>query len=187
MTPRELRLQIQSELKDAGYYFGALDGDFGIKTYDALRALDLDENDKAPGDEPKATTSHRVKASSFADPADISGFRRCKARGNSDDYCFAYGDNGKGFGNLTDCTDESIPYVALPRDYWTERFGSASRAVGAKVLVTVGDKSVECILGDTLPWLRNIHNGAGIDLAPGAQKAFGLKPPFMTTATWEWA
>lgn len=130
--------------------------------------------------------SHNVKASSFADPADVRGFRRCKTQGHSDSYCFGFGDNGIGFTGR-DCTDESVPYVALPPEDWAPKWGSAGNATGKKVLVSIGNKTVECVIGDTMPHRANIHNGAGIDLAPGAQKAFGLTAPFMVEAEWRWA
>lgn len=133
---------------------------------------------------------HTVKASSFADAADVRGFRRCKQQGNSDQFCFGKGDNGIGFAGhpwQTDCTDESIPYVALPPEDWAPKWGASSAAVHQKVAVTIGGKTIVCELGDTMPHRANIHNGAGIDLAQGAQKAFGLNAPFMVDAQWSWA
>lgn len=124
---------------------------------------------------------HKVKASSFADPADVAAFKRCKAKGHSDEYCFAYGDNG--IGCWGDDTTTNVPMCALPREDWIA-FGSAAR--GKKVLVAAGGKSVVCELRDTMPWKRNIKNGAGIDLNPAACKALGLKPPILVDATWEW-
>jgi len=38
-----------------------------------------------------------------------------------------------------------------------------------------------------MPWKKNIHNGAGIDLNPDAVRALGLEPPIMVPAKWEWA
>src|ERR1044072_293201 len=38
-----------------------------------------------------------VLASSFADPADIAAFKKCKREGHTDSYCFKYGDNGIGY------------------------------------------------------------------------------------------
>lgn len=125
--------------------------------------------------------THQVIATSFADPADIAAFRRCKAKGYSDKYCFRFGDNG--IGCWGDNTTEDRPMCALPRDDW-EEFGDSAR--GRLVLVTVGKESVVCELRDTMPRKRNITNGAGIDLNPRACKALGLDPPVRTEATWRW-
>lgn len=122
---------------------------------------------------------HSVMASSFADPADVNAFKACKAKGNSDKYCFAYGDNG--IGCWADDTTVDIPYCALPPDDWK----TFKNPHGQKVLVTINGHGVICLLMDTMPAKKNIKNGAGIDLNPGAQKAFGLKPPFLVPATWQ--
>jgi hypothetical protein len=138
--------------------------------------------------EPSASGEiHTVKASSFADAADVRAFRRCKDQGFSDQHCFAVGDNGVGFTGL-DCTDESIPYVAIPPEKWAAKWGSASNASGKPLLVTYKGKTVTCKLGDTMPHESNIKNGCGLDMARGAQKAFGLTPPFtIDGVTWQWA
>ena len=124
-----------------------------------------------------------VKASSFADPADIRAFQRCKARGYSDQFCFTQGDNGIGrWGH--DCSDEDALYVALPREVWMD----AGKSGGAAVVLRYNGKTVHAQLGDTMPRLANIENGAGIDLNPGAAKALGLKPPFLIDGVqWRWA
>lgn len=129
--------------------------------------------------------SAKVKtyASSFADTDDILAFKKCKAKGNSDDYCFGFGDNG--IGAWGDDTTVDAPICALPKDDLQERFGDWRKGRGAKVKVTIGDEEVICENRDCMPWKKNIHNKAGIDLAPGAQKRFGLKAPFMVPATWE--
>lgn len=47
-------------------------------------------------------TGFKAEASSFADPADVRAFERCKAEGKSDQACFRVGDNGIGqFGKIT--------------------------------------------------------------------------------------
>jgi hypothetical protein len=127
-------------------------------------------------------TVHRVKASSFADPADIAAFKRCKAKGKTDQQCFAVGDNG--IGKWGDSTVQGTgPCCALPPEDWRKL--AAPRK--SKVLVTVGRKSVVCELRDTMPAKRHIKNGAGIDLNPDACAALGLRPPIMVNATWQWA
>lgn len=136
---------------------------------------------------------HQVKASSFADPADVAAFKKCKRDGgywrkgvwnpgSSDEHCFACGDNG--IGKWGDDTTAPIPMCALPPDDW-KPLGQKAR--GAKVRVTASGKTIICELRDTMPWKKNIKNGAGIDLNPAAVKALGLKPPIMVPATWEWA
>jgi len=168
------------------------DGDFGKLTRSALATLAAAQDDapwpplaSAPSQD-VSSGIHHVKASSFADRGDVAAFQRCRDRGNSEQFCFSKGDNGQGFGGLTDCTDETIPYVALPPDYWKPRFGTRENAIGKPVVVSIGNQTFVCKIGDTMPELRHIENGAGIDLAPGAQKLFGLTAPFMVDATWAW-
>lgn len=129
---------------------------------------------------------HTVKASTFADPADVAEFRKCKATGKTDEECFKVGDNGIGFTGL-DCTDPSIPYIALPKDHWIVRWENKASAVGKIVVVEFNGRRVDCILGDTMPALADITNGCGIDLAPGAQKAFGIGPGTYEGVTWRWS
>ena len=156
------------------------DGDIGPRTreaFDALDALPLDAEWPQTGQQ-----VHKVKASSFADPADIAAFKRCKASGLSDQQCFRVGDNGIGkWGD--DCT-VNTPICALPPEMWQE-FGDSAR--GKKVLVTGNKASVVCELRDTMPHLEHIHNGAGIDLNEAACHALGMRPPMMLDgATWQW-
>lgn len=125
------------------------------------------------------TTIHQVKASSFADPADVAAFRRCKAQGKSDVECFKVGDNG--IGCWGDDTTGERPMCALPPEDW-KPLGKAAR--GAKVRVVANGRSVICELRDTMPAKRNITNGAGIDLNPAAVAALGMKPPILVPATW---
>lgn len=137
---------------------------------------------------------HSGKASSFADPADVAAFKKCKAEGNSDNYCFSKGDNGIGTPTLgkLDATGKrigadttgNVPMCALPPEDWKPL---GSKAPGALVLVTANGKKVVCELRDTMPKRANIKNGAVIDLSPAASKALGLKPPFMVPCTWQWA
>lgn len=128
---------------------------------------------------------HKVMASSFADPADVKAFNAAKRKGLSDKEAFAVGDNGIGcWGHVT--AQDKTPMCALPPDDMGDRWRSVQKANGALVRVKANGRSVVCILADRMPWRRNIKNGAGIDLNPGAAKALGLNPPFMVEATWEW-
>jgi hypothetical protein len=146
------------------------DGIWGPKSQAAFDALVRGE------------TIHQVKASSFADPADIRAFKRCKAQGKSDQECFRIGDNGIGkWGD--DTTEGSGPSVALPPDDW-EKITNPRKA---KVIVKANGREVLCELKDTMPRKKNIKNGAGIDLNPDACEALGLTPPIMVNATWQWA
>lgn len=136
---------------------------------------------------------HQVKASTFADPADVAAYKlwyqRYRDAGYDDNHAqqkaFLKGDNGVGWTGL-DCTDLSIPYIALPVEDWQEKWGDKHTASGKKVNVTMLGKTVECILGDTMPHRDHIENGCGLDMAPGTQKAFGLTPGTYPAA-WEWA
>lgn len=123
-----------------------------------------------------------VKASSFADPEDVESFNRCKAAGGTDMECFRYGDNGIGaWGHIT--AQDQTPMVALPRDDWM----AAGKTGGSKVMVEYKGKQVVALLGDTMPWKKNIKNGAGIDLNPAASKALGLTPPHIISGVkWRW-
>lgn len=129
---------------------------------------------------------HQGKASSFADPSDINAFRRCKALGKSDQECFKVGDNGIGcYGD--EVSEGSGPSCALPPEDSEERWGSVAKAKHKPVKVSANGKTVICILKDRMPHKKNIKNGAIIDLNPDAARALGLKPPFMVTASWNWA
>ena len=129
---------------------------------------------------------HNVRASSFADPIDVRAFDRCKSHGYSDKHCFRYGDNGVGYWG--DNTKEgSGPSCALTPDDMRDEWGSVSAAHLQEVEVTFRDVSVTCQVKDTMPprAYQQAHNGAGIDLNPGAVRALGLEPPIMVDATWE--
>lgn len=134
------------------------------------------------------------KASSYGDAGDMLAYERefLKQRALGKTIMQAslagrkVGDPGIGWLDNV-LSDSSVPWVALPPDDWKAKFGTKGKAHRAKVRVTINGKTVICILGDTMPAKKNIKNGAVIDLAPGAQAAFGLKPPFMVACSWEWA
>lgn len=145
----------------------------------------VQKDDGILGNDPRAIVrsvkARSVMASSFADPADVAAFKRCKAQGKTDQECFKVGDNG--IGKWGDDTTANVAMCALPPEDW-EHLGSKAR--GARVLVTANKRSVVAELRDTMPRKANIKNGAGIDLNPAAVAALGLKPPIMVPATWEW-
>lgn len=128
---------------------------------------------------------HHGKASSFADPADIKAFRKCKDAGGTDQDCFRIGDNGIGcYGD--DVSEGSGPSCALPPEDSEEKWGTVAAAKHKGVEVTANGKSVLCVLKDRMPHRANIKNGAIIDLNPDAAKALGVSPPFMIPAAWRW-
>jgi hypothetical protein len=174
MTAAQARREIQHILHVAE------DGAFGPRTQAAYDLLSV-----ADGEWPQVSAPggvHHVKASSFADPADVRAFEKCKAQGNSDQFCFDKGDNGIGkWGDNTKAG--SGPSVALPPEDWQQFGGTARRK---KVLVTCGGKSVVAELRDTMPHKANIENGAGMDMNPDTCNALGLRPPVMVDATWQW-
>lgn len=152
------------------------DGIWGPKSVLALEAV---VHPKTPD------SIHKVIASSFADPADVRAFKRCKEQGYSDQHCFSLGDNGIGcWGD--DVSEHTGPACALPPEDMIDKYGSIVDAKHAKVKVVANGKEVVCILKDRMPFKGNIKNGAGIDLNPDAVRSVGLEPPIMTNATWEW-
>lgn len=180
-TARDQWKQVQAILGTAQ------DGIPGQKDETALNALKAAARQNlvmssAPGQLSRPSSVNHVMASSFADPADVARFRRCKADGGSDQNCFKVGDNG--IGKWGDDTTADTPMVALPPEDW-QQFGAQAR--GKRVLVTANNRQVVAELRDTMPHRANIRNGAGIDLNPAACKALGLTPPIMAKATWSWA
>ncbi len=163
------------------------DGDVGKRTraaFDELAALPAESSWPAPELPPSPAPDgevHSGLASSFADPADVAAFKKCKAGGGTDQACFRVGDNG--IGKWGDDTTTDVPMCALPPDDWQQFGGNAQ---GKKVLVKANGREVVCELRDTMPWKRNVKNGAIIDLNPAAVKALGKRPPMMIPATWQW-
>jgi len=146
-----------------------------------------------------------VKASSFADLADLKAFERCRAGGGSENYCFGFGDNGIGFSAVPvendntwvptendgdgriSCATEEVCACALPPEVWQAKWGGVKAAAGKRLQVRYKGKIVDGILGDTMPHIANIKNGARIDLNPGFAKALGVRPPFLINVEWRWA
>lgn len=179
MTALEARKAIQELLHVAE------DGIIGKNTLAALTLLSGLPDYAAWPEDHLDISKHSGKGSSFADPADVLAFRRCKNQGNSDSFCFKYGDNGVGkWGD--DCTEGSGPAVALPPEDW-QPYGASARK--RKVLVSLpdGSRSVVAELRDTLPHKANITNGAIIDMNPDTCAALGLMPPVMVDVVWSWA
>jgi hypothetical protein len=119
-------------------------------------------------------------ASSFADPADVVAFKKCKAQGKTDQQCFKVGDNGIGqFGKIT--AQDHTPMVAVHADDMKARWGSVIAAAHRPVAVTVNAKTVEATVED------RIGVKGRIDLNPAAAKELGLTPPFLVPCVWNWA
>lgn len=122
---------------------------------------------------------HEGIATTFADPADIRAFKRCKAQGKTDQQCFKVGDNGIGcWGD--DCTAWK-PYVAVSPDYWKQ----LKNPRGAKVKVWHGAVFITAELRDTLPAVKNVTNGAVIDLNACAAEALGIPVPCSANVKWQ--
>ena len=126
-------------------------------------------------------TGFKAEASSFADPADVKAFDKCKATGKTDQACFKVGDNGIGqFGKITAQTH--TPMVAIHRDDMIAKWGSVNAAAHRVVNVTINGKTIQAAVEDRL-------GVAGrIDLNPAAAKQLGLNPPFLVkNCIWSWA
>lgn len=162
------------------------DGKFGKLTLGAFTALgEASDNSVWPPDVQLDGSIHKVKASSFADPADIRAFKAAKERGASDQQAFRVGDNGVGvFGDsVVEGTGASC---ALPPEDMIEKWGSIAAAKHKPVEVTANNKTIVAVLKDRMPHKKNITNGAGIDLNPDACRELGFEPPIMVSATWRW-
>lgn len=167
---REIGLTIEANrtIEDIQTILGVkTDGQWGAKSQAALN--------KALG----KSDAFECDASSFADPADVKAFERCKATGKSDLKCFAVGDNGIGqFGQITAQTH--TPMIAVHHDDMIARWGSEHGAAHRPVEVTVKGKKVLATVED------RISATGRIDLNPAAAKALGLTPPFVVPCKWRW-
>lgn len=120
------------------------------------------------------------EASSFADPADVAAFNRCKLTGKTDLQCFAVGDNGIGqFGQIT--AQEHTPMIAVHGSLMKARWGSIQGAAHRPVIVTVKGITINATVED------RISAPGRIDLNPACAKQLGLRPPFVVPCTWQWA
>ena len=118
-------------------------------------------------------------ASSFADPADIAAFIRCKDTGKTDQQCFKVGDNGIGqFGKMT--AQLHTPMVALHADDMIAKWGSVAAAAHHKVKVCFTTRSVIASVEDRLGVRGRI------DLNPAASAKLRLTAPFLVKCTWSW-
>ena len=182
-TAREALAAVDKSIRRVQTILGVdADGDFGPKSRAKLLVLRAHARRDEAVEWPivEATDWHSCKASSFADPADIARFKKCKATGKTDKQCFAVGDNGIGLWK-DNTAQERIPMCALHGDDMVEKFGSINGAMHARVIVRINGKTVDCLLADRMS-ARN-----RVDLNPAALKAFGLKAPLLAAAEWRWA
>lgn len=120
------------------------------------------------------------EASSFADPADVRAFQRCKSTGKSDLACFAVGDNGIGqFGKIT--AQDHVAMVAVHKTDMIARWGSVEGAAHRPVVVTANGRTIHATVED------RVSAKGRIDLNPACAKLLGLTPPFLVSARWRWA
>jgi len=112
----------------------------------------------------------RMRATSFADPADLRAFNR-KVGEIGTQAALEYGDNGLGaWGRST--VAGTGPCVALHP-------GTPGFSRGRLVRVVFGERHVDCDVRDIAP--------AGvIDLNPDACEELGLKPPISVLVDWVW-
>ncbi len=145
-----------------------VDGIWGPKSQAALNAAVHDDSDW-----------FTCEASSFADPADVVAFHRCKATGKTDLQCFAVGDNGIGqFGKVT--AQEDVPMIAVHKDAMIARWGSVSGAAHRPVQVQVNGVTIDATVED------RISAPGRIDLNPACAKLLKLHPPFVVGCQWRW-
>jgi hypothetical protein len=152
------------------------DGFWGPVSQEALNK-ERSEGAAPPG---AGAGGFKAEASSFADPADVRAFERCKATGKTDLACFKVGDNGIGqFGKIT--AQDHTPMVALHKADMIARWGSVHGAAHRAVTVTIGGKTIQATVEDRL-------GVAGrIDLNPACAKQLGLNPPFLIkNCVWNW-
>lgn len=142
------------------------DGIWGPKSQSALNDLIGDE-------------LFSCKASSFADPADVVAFQKCKKTGKSDVECFKVGDNGIGqFGAIT--AQEHTNMVALHKDDMVRKWGSVNGAAHRTVRVNSNGRSILATVEDRM------SAPGRIDLNPACAKNLSLSPPFVVPCTWQW-
>lgn len=146
-----------------------VDGQWGPKSQGALNLLAY-----------KGTLAWiTCEASSFADPADLRAFERCKATGKTNLQCFKVGDNGVGeCGVIT--SQEHTPYVAVHLDFMVSRWGSKHAAWLREVEVVANGVTFRAKVGD------RISAKGRIDLNPACLKLINKTAPLKINAKWRW-
>lgn len=172
---------LQRACQAEGYYAGKIDSLRGPLTDAAVSKL-MDAWEAVPPVVvvPSADDDWRsCEASSFADPADLRAFDRCKATGKTDLQCFAVGDNGIGqWGAKT--AQEHTPMVAIHKTDLVARWGSVDAGAHRRVEIECKGRMVTAAVED------RISAPGRIDLNPATAKALGLRPPFVVPVRWRW-
>jgi hypothetical protein len=122
---------------------------------------------------------------SFADPGDILAFKRCKARGGSDNDCFKVGDNGIGFWG-DNCAQGSGPSVAVIPEDMIEKWGSMRAAHNKLVRVFLNGHYTFAHVRDRMPHRSHVTNHAVLDMNPDTCAALGVGPG-KYQIVWRWA
>ena len=169
---------LQAGLARLGLYSGNIDGQWGFQSRAALAALNGC---------PMPPQEWNVIASEFAQESDLIAYRKAIARGATQEQAFAVGDNCIGcWGDPTG--PGSPPQCALPPEVMIAMWGSEAAARHQKILVVYnganGAQNLEVTMGDVMPHLWDITNGAGIDLNEVACEALGLPYGAMVPVTW---
>lgn len=146
-----------------------VDGLWGPKSQAALNALTTEDGKEWIV----------CQASSFADPADLRAFKRCKATGKSDVKCFAVGDNGVGESGVI-TSQEHTPYVAIHDTFLVSRWGSRHAAWLREVEVVANGVGFVAKVGD------RISAKGRIDLNPACLLLIRKPAPLKTAAKWRW-
>jgi hypothetical protein len=130
---------------------------------------------------PSDSAVHSVTGSSFADPADVATYERCKANGGTEEYCLSIGDNGIGYWG-DDTKQGSGASCALSPEWMIATWGSVATAHLQPVLITnpTNGQNVTALIKDTLP-----HQSPRIDMNPDTCAALGLTPPVLAPVTWQ--
>lgn len=180
-TDSAITRQLQTDPAFVKRLQGALgvvpDGNWGSRSSASLRCAQFNVS---------LNRVNSCKASSFADPADVAAFKRCKAEGFSDQRCFGVGDNGIGAWN-NDTSEGSGPQVALPPEFLIAKYGALSQAVHKAIQVTnpANGNKVTAYVGDLMPHIGTEPSGAGIDCNPDVVAALGQTPPMLIPVTWQ--
>ena len=161
------------------------DGIWGPKSQAALHFL-IDTYSELKMD----TGRKKAQASSFADPADLTAFARCKRDGgyhsndawhpgSSDEHCFEVGDNGIGAWRASTVAGSGA-CVAITAKELIAKWGSKDAGHNKIVRVYYRDKQALFPVKDLL------GTAGRVDLNPDACHELGLTPPVMVDVEWEW-
>ena len=145
--------------------------------------------------------THKVWASSFADPEDVRRFRKCQAEGGywnkgkwhpggSDQNCFNVGDNAIGAWQ-DDCSEGSGPSCALPPEVM-EYYGLKHLDRLLVTHLSTGQSGI-VLIKDHMPHISTLEakeranpnrKPFRIDLNPDACHMLGISIPAEALVTW---